>query len=86
MSLDSVDAEVRTRSVPTAAHLVALGYPLLGVKVWREHGALIKTMRFSPAARGAINAYMAEKMRLDTVLEDAVEETTPAIRVHLVQP
>jgi hypothetical protein len=61
------DLEVRTRSVPTAGHLLALGFEPLGVVM---HPSGSKTFRFSPAAREALERFLLAKQRLDNMLKD----------------
>jgi hypothetical protein len=59
--------EVRTRSVPTAGHLLALGFEPLGVLT---HPSGAKTFRFSSDARQALERFLLAKRRLDVMLED----------------
>jgi len=68
--LPSPDLEVRTRSVPTAGHLLALGFEPLGIVM---HASGTKTFRFSPAAREALERFLLAKQRLDVMLADADE-------------
>jgi hypothetical protein len=70
--LSSPDLEVRTRSVPTAEHLLALGFEPLGV-VTHPSGA--KTFRFSPAAREALERFLLAKQRLDSMLAEVAENS-----------
>ena len=68
--LPSPDLEVRTRSVPTSGHLLALGFePLACITI--PSGS--KTFRFSPAAREALERFLLAKQRLDVMLADADE-------------
>ena len=60
--VDKNDAEVRTRSVPVAAMLIANGYELLRTTV-APWGA--KTYFFSPAARDVVARYFEAKDQLD---------------------
>lgn len=60
--------EIRTRSVPTAAHLVVLGFEPLGVVT---HPSGTKTFRFPPTAREALEQFLLVKQRLDAMLESA---------------
>jgi hypothetical protein len=64
----SPDLEIRTRSVPTAGHLLALGFEPLGVIT---HPSGTKTFRFSPNAREALERFLLAKQRLDAMLEGA---------------
>ena len=66
--LSSPDLEIRTRSVPTAGHLLALGYEPLGLV---KHPSGTKTFRFAPEAREALETFLLAKQRLDAMLEDA---------------
>jgi len=66
--LSSPDLEIRTRSVPTAGHLLALGFEPLGVAT---HPSGTKTFRFSPDAREALERFLLAKQRLDAMLADA---------------
>jgi hypothetical protein len=66
----SPDLEVRTRSVPTAGHLLALGFEPLGVVT---HPSGTKTFRFPPGAREALERFLLAKQRLDAMLADADE-------------
>ncbi len=68
--LSSPDLEIRTRSVPTAGHLLALGFEPLGIVT---HPSGTKTFRFSPDARGALERFLLAKQRLDAMLADADE-------------
>jgi hypothetical protein len=60
--------EIRTRSVPTAGHLLALGFEPLGILT---HPSGTKTFRFSPNAREALERFLFAKQRLDALLEGA---------------
>ena len=60
--LSSPDLEIRTRSVPTAGHLLALGFEPLGIVT---HPSGTKTFRFSPDARQALERFLLAKQRLD---------------------
>jgi hypothetical protein len=62
------DAEVRTRSVPVSAHLLLQGYTPLGVKLMNGSWYV----RFSPAARDALNAYLKAKADIDLLIEEAI--------------
>ena len=62
--------EIRTRSVPTAGHLLALGFEPLGVVT---HPSGTKTFRFSPDARAALERVLLAKQRLDAMLAEAGE-------------
>jgi hypothetical protein len=64
----SHDLEVRTRSVPTAGHLLALGFEPLGILT---HPSGTKTFRFPPDAREALERFLRAKQRLDAMLADA---------------
>ena len=64
------DLEIRTRSVPTAGHLLALGFEPLGIVT---HPRGTKTFRFSPDAREALERFLLAKQRLDAMLADAFE-------------
>ena len=66
----SHDLEVRTRSVPTAGHLLALGFEPLGILT---HPSGTKTFRFPPDAREALERFLRAKQRLDAMLADADE-------------
>jgi len=66
--LSSPDLEIRTRSVPTAGHLLALGFELLGIVT---HPSGTKTFRFAPEAREALERFLLAKQRLDAMLEGA---------------
>jgi hypothetical protein len=68
--LSSPDLEIRTRSVPTAGHLLALGFEPLGIIT---HPSGTKTFRFSPDAREALERFLLAKQRLDAMLADAPE-------------
>jgi len=61
------DSEVRTRSVPTAAHLTLMGFTPLGVK--QTPGGCV--IRFSPAALDALNRFLQAKTDLDLMIERA---------------
>src|SRR5262249_42758678 len=64
----SRDLEIRTRSVPTAAHLLVLGFEPLGIAT---HPSGTKTFRFPPEAREALERFLLAKQRLDAMLEGA---------------
>ena len=66
--LPTPDLEIRTRSVPTAGHLLVLGFEPLGVLM---HPSGTKTFRFSPDAREALERFLLAKQRLDAMLADA---------------
>jgi hypothetical protein len=66
--LPSPDLEIRTRSVPTAGHLLVIGFEPLGVIT---HPSGTKTFRFSPAARETLERFLLAKQRLDAMLADA---------------
>jgi len=66
----SHDLEVRTRSVPTAGHLLALGFEPLGIVT---HPSGTKTFRFAPTAREALERFLLAKQKLDAMLADATE-------------
>ena len=68
--LSSPDLEIRTRSVPTAGHLVALGFEPLGLIT---HPSGTKTFRFSPDAREALERFLLAKQRLDAMFAEADE-------------
>jgi hypothetical protein len=68
--LSSPDLEIRTRSVPTAGHLLALGFEPLGIVM---HPSGTKTFRFSPDAREALERFLLAKQKLDAMLADALE-------------
>jgi hypothetical protein len=70
--LSSPDLEIRTRSVPTAGHLLALGYEPLGIVT---HPSGTKTFRFSPDACQALERFLLAKQRLDTMLADAADSS-----------
>jgi hypothetical protein len=78
--LSSPDLEIRTRSVPTAGHLLALGFEPLGVVT---HPSGTKTFRFSPEAREALERFLLAKQKLDAMLADA-DEGGGARRGHAV--
>ena len=59
------DAEVRTKSIPTAAHLVAAGFEPLGMITGNDGATII---RFSPAARAALEQFLLTKQRLDALV------------------
>jgi hypothetical protein len=59
------EAEIRTKSIPTAAHLVAAGFEPLGTIVGNDGATII---RFSPAARAALEQFLLTKQRLDTMV------------------
>ena len=63
--------EIRTRSVPTAGHLLALGFEPLGIVM---HPSGTTTFRFSPDAREALERFLLAKQRLDAWLGRVVEE------------
>ena len=62
---DLTSIEVRTRSTPAAAYLLCLGFEPLGVLVNRDRQ---KAVRFSPAARNALNDFLAAKVKIDALL------------------
>jgi hypothetical protein len=66
--LSPPELEIRTRSVPTAGHLLALGFEPLGVIT---HPSGTKTFRFSPDARGALEQFLLARQRLDAMFADA---------------
>jgi hypothetical protein len=68
--LSSPELEIRTRSVPTAGHLLALGFEPLGVIT---HPSGTKTFRVSPDAREALERFLLAKQRLDAMLADVDE-------------
>jgi len=68
--LPSPDLEIRTRSVPTAGYLVALGFEPLGIVT---HASGTKTFRFAPEAREALERFLLAKQRLDTMLEGRMD-------------
>jgi hypothetical protein len=68
--LPSTELEIRTRSVPTAGYLVAVGFEPLGVVM---HPSGTKTFRFSPDAREALERFLLAKQRLDAMLEGRTE-------------
>ena len=70
--LSSPDLEIRTRSVPTAGHLVAIGFEPLGVIT---HPSGTRTFRFSPDAHEALKRFLLAKQQLDAMLADADEAT-----------
>lgn len=59
--------EVRTRSVPTAAALILVGFEPLRV-LHRDHGGSL--LVFPAAARRALDSFLAAKQRVDALLED----------------
>ena len=61
------EAEVRTRSVPASAHLVLQGFTPLGVKLFNGSW----WVRFPPAARDALNAFLKAKADVDLLIEEA---------------
>ena len=65
--LSSPDLEIRTRSVPTAGHLLALGFEPLGIVT---HPSGTKTFRFSPDAREALERFLLAKQKLDAMVDD----------------
>jgi hypothetical protein len=73
--LSSSDLEIRTRSVPTAAHLLVLGFEPLGVVT---HASGSKTFRFPPTAGEALERFLLAKQKLDAMLERI--PATPAIQ------
>jgi hypothetical protein len=76
--ISSPDLEIRTRSVPTAGHLLALGFQPLGI-VTHPNGT--KTFRFSPDAREALERFLLAKQKLDAMLanvEPAMQIQRPA--------
>jgi hypothetical protein len=68
--LSSPNLEIRTRSVPTAAHLLVLGFAPLGIVT---HASGTRTFRFSPIAREALERFLLAKQKLDAMLADADE-------------
>jgi hypothetical protein len=70
--LSNPDLEVRTRSVPTAGHLLAIGFEPLGIIT---HPSGTRTFRFSPEAREALERFLLAKQRLDAMLAGA--DTNP---------
>jgi hypothetical protein len=64
--IQSPNLEIRTRSVPTAGHLLALGFEPLGIVT---HASGTKTFRFSPDAREALERFLLAKQQLDAMLE-----------------
>jgi hypothetical protein len=68
LMLSSSELEIRTRSVPTAGHLLALGFQPLGIVT---HASGTKTFRFSPDAREALERFLLAKQKLDAMLADA---------------
>jgi hypothetical protein len=75
--LSSPALEIRTRSVPTAGHLLAIGFEPLGIVT---HPSGTMTFRFSPDAREALERFLLAKQRLDAMLEGA-ESTARADRL-----
>jgi len=59
------DVEVRTKSIPTAAHLISAGFEPLGT-IPAGDGSMI--IRFSPAARPALEQFLLTKQRLDAMV------------------
>jgi hypothetical protein len=78
----SPDLEVRTRSVPTAGHLLAVGFEPLGIVT---HPSGTKTFRFSPEAREALERFLLAKQRLDAMLADVDNGSGAAWRAPLVE-
>ena len=70
--IHSADLEIRTRSVPTAGYLLALGFEPLGIM---RHPNGTKTFRFSPDAREALERFLLAKQRLDAMLEGQNDST-----------
>jgi len=68
--IHSADLEIRTRSVPTAGYLLALGFEPLGIVT---HPSGTKTFRFPPSAREALERFLLAKQRLDAMLEGRTE-------------
>jgi hypothetical protein len=64
--LSSPNLEIRTRSVPTAAHLLILGFEPLGIVT---HASGTKTFRFPPVAREVLERFLLAKQTLDAMLE-----------------
>jgi hypothetical protein len=60
--------EVRTRSVPTAAALITLGFEPTRI-IYRDHGGPL--LVFAAEARVALAQFMANKTRVDGMLEEA---------------
>ncbi len=60
--------EVRTRSVPTAAALICMGHEIVRV-IYRDHGGAL--LVFAPEARPALDKFMAMKMYVDGLIEEA---------------
>src|SRR5678815_5206184 len=54
-TISSPDLEIRTSSVPTAGHLLALGFEPLGVIT---HPSGTKAFRFAPEAREALERFL----------------------------
>jgi hypothetical protein len=84
--LTSPDLEIRTRSVPTAGHLLALGFEPLGIVL---HPSGSKTFRFSPDAREALERFLLAKQRLDAMLDRVAPTksatlTGPDFRGHTI--
>ena len=70
--VSSPELEVRIRSIPTAGHLLALGFEPLGIVT---HPGGPKTFRFPPAAREALERFLLAKQRLDALLaEGAIDD------------
>ena len=61
------ESEVRTRSVPVAAHLMLQGFTPFGVK--QISGSWF--VRFPSTARAALNAYVKAKADIDQLIEEA---------------
>jgi hypothetical protein len=78
--VSSHDLEVRTRSVPTAGHLLAVGFEPLGIVT---HPSGTRTFRFSPDARKALERFLLAKQKLDAMLESAERVNQPR-RSHTV--
>jgi hypothetical protein len=60
------DVEVRTRSTPTAAHLLCMGFEPREAKI-DANG--VKIIVFPGAARATLDAYLAAKAKIDAWLE-----------------
>ena len=63
--MSPTDVEIRTRSVPTAGHLICMGFEPIGIIV--RDGE--KIIRFPSDASTAMNDYLAAKRRVDQMLE-----------------
>jgi hypothetical protein len=60
------DAEVRTKSIPTAAHLIIAGFEPLGALRGDDGSTII---RFSSAARAVLEQFLFTKQRLDATFD-----------------